>query len=299
MRSNLKAAKPVKTVNSSKPMKCGTIMNRYKKNGKLTLEDMAEEYGMEFQEFLEKTEKVVGRENFASLQNLDAKRVKRSKKNSAKTSTKTKDETKNEEPKKTVQPEKPTEKKSNKNSDNLADLQVKKDSILTQIESIKATADMSSELLRETKDEITTKEKELEELKGKATKLEEKILKANTKLQDYSKELEGIEAQISDLTEVYLLAPGFKGKLPTHGKIISNDQRREGVVVEAVAENEYVPASLEAMEKAGFDSLAKYKVAHSFVQLVAKYITNEIKYKLLNNSTQVEELIKIELEGLV
>lgn len=149
-------------------------------------------------------------------------------------------------------------------------------------------------------EEVTKEFEEVVEKVKEARKIcklkEEKKQEATQQLESLEKKRESIKEQIKEIDSniICLVAPGYKGKLPEYGTLISVVPM-EGVIVEDVSDVVLI-SEMTAEDIFSFDSMEDAKIAHEFAKLVLKYFVNDKKYQLLvDNDVLIKLLKKMEL----
>lgn len=286
-------------------LKTRTIMNRFKKDGNLTLNLMAESYGMEEAEFLEVVKKVVGKENFTDLLKLNTKRLKAGKGKPVIISDEEDDDMKARvrqdiiKQKERVQGQAMTKSKSETSKEenntnevnNLEKLQERLTAVDAIIKSVEGQIDILSIEQEETKQRIADTLQALSELRTEEAEQDVTMQEKFSELEEVMEEKRQLKEKIDKLTVTILIAPGYAGLLSKKRKAVSTCPR-EGVEVERIPKEEWITGepTLEKMINSGFDSLGKFMEAYEFVQLVLKYQATDKHYEL-RCSERIKEMI--------
>lgn len=168
-----------------------------------------------------------------------------------------------------------------------------------EIESCEVFKEEKKTDLEETTLKLKVVKKELEDVgkKEEETKKicklkEEEFQEAEQQLEKLEKKRESIKEQIKEIDSniIWLVAPGYKGKMPEYGTLISVVPM-DGVIVEKVPE-EVLISEITAEDIFRFDSMEDAKVAHQFVELVFKYYAYNKKYQLLVDNDVLIKLLK-------
>ena len=125
---------------------------------------------------------------------------------------------------------------------------------------------------------------------------EEKKQEATQQLESLERKRESIKEQIKEIDSniICLVAPGYKGKLPEYGTLISVVPM-EGAIVEDVSDVVLI-SEMTAEEMFLFDSMESAKAANQYIKLVTKYFVDDKEYQLLvDNDILVKLLEKQEL----
>lgn len=287
-------------------LKNRTIMKQFKNDASMTLDIMAENYGMPLDEFLENVKRVCGRENFADLQKLNNKRLKAGKGKPIIINPEEEDEEmkamiredlkRQKEERiantkiKSTKEDKPMEK-------NVEKLQERLEVVTTIVSSIDSQLVTLNAIQEATQIELAELEQKVNTLKQEQAERSIEIQKKMSELENTKAEQAQLQKELDCLTKVILIAPKYWGKLPNNRKMISSVARgndSEGVKVEKVPKEEWLSQpSIEKMMVSGYDSLEKYLEAFEFVQLVLKYQLDGKPYEL-KAQEKIVEMIKAE-----
>lgn len=125
---------------------------------------------------------------------------------------------------------------------------------------------------------------------------------AQTKVNSYSSQRDFLKGKISEVVSqiseiknraVYLVAPGFNGKVPEYGTFFST------VPVNGLANLKIIAASpeyeikpeLDNMLDSGYDSFSEYSEGLNFIMLCAEFTCCDKEYKVLVSDERIEKLL--------
>jgi hypothetical protein len=299
-----------------KPVKGRTIMTKFKGDEKVTLEDLAVEYGWEAEKFLELLEKAVGSNTFSELKKTDAKRQKKVNKKSsddsmeedttmkARICTNTNQIENNKVTVNTIKEENTMTEKVQDNTtttSSLEELQERKTVLEIQIQSQEGSLESQKLLIQMAEEDKARLETEVNSLKEKLATAEEELFnqeceieKINLKISEildrtklYKEQLSEVEAKIDNLTIVYLVAPSYKASKFPSGRLVSNVSKGiKDIQAELVEMPKIVlPFTPEQIEDLGYDSNSKFREDYNFVLLVKKFKEEGSKVKILTNKS--------------
>lgn len=132
----------------------------------------------------------------------------------------------------------------------------------------------------------------------KAFKMQEKVVdkkqQAHKAWQDC---LANIEQSIRDMDAqlIYLVAPGYKGELPTVGKLISVVPF-EGATLEK-GEELYKELTVADLLNTEFDTMAETRQAYDFARLVIKYEILDIEVTVLVDDERIKNILRAQEVG--
>ena len=281
----------------TKPIKTRTVLKSYKADENLTLDLLAKEYGMEdnMEKFIELLHKAVGNENFADLQRINAKRLKKGKGSPVvlddlKEDTKVKariikdiksqanaidnNETSKEE--KTMTIEQITAEISNLN----IQIQITDEQFQT-VMALLNDALQNAEAIRE---EIRLKQEELIAVESEAPNYQAEKENHERELADLLDKKASLEEEVKLLSHTFIITPKFRGKVKEGRNYVSTVESVQGVEVkqEVIPETNWLTKpSIEAMVAAGYDSYNEFIEAFAFVQLVLNYKLQNKPYELI------------------
>lgn len=295
----------------TKPIKTRTVLKSYKADENLTLDLLAKEYGMEdnIEKFIELLRKAVGNENFADLQRINAKRLKKGKGSPVvlddlKEDTKVKariikdiksqanaiDNTSKEE-KTMTNIEKLTTELHNLN----IQIQITDEQFQT-VMALLNDALQNAEAIRE---EIRLKQEELIAVESEATNYQAEKENHERELADLLDKKASLEEEVKLLSHTFIITPKFRGKVKEGRNYVSTVESVQGVEVkrEVIPETNWLTKpSIEAMVAAGYDSYNEFIEAFAFVQLVLSYKLQNKPYELICNNQKIQKLIDFEWE---
>ena len=172
--------------------------------------------------------------------------------------------------------------------------------LTAKIEAKVALANSEENKVKKALEEVNLAEMRLKKAKANLAQAKKEQKDAEAELNDsrdslkrWQECLQNIESQITELENqvVYLVAPGYHGEMPKHGKLISVVEMT-GVTIEDTEGIDLVhPLSAEDMFL--FDSMREAKEAYKYLRLVIKYAClGTEKYKLLVDSDEIQTLLR-------
>lgn len=241
--------------------------------GEHTFMELAKKYGLDVKEFERLLREKVGDKDFTRLQ-------KASKQNWLKKRHKTK---KTEVPSNPVKREKmiPTRSELLEQQEE-AGRRIQE--LTSEVEKEELKLDKANAKVAEAETMLRMAQKESKSAKERFIRKMQKLEKWTKKSQEIAGRLQQIESQI------YLIAPGYKGALPDAGKLIS-------VIPFEGAENEVGGELLnettaEDLLNSGFELISEARNAYDFARLVIKYQFNEIEAKILVDDERIVQILK-------
>lgn len=124
---------------------------------------------------------------------------------------------------------------------------------------------------------------------------------ATIQLQKFNLSLSNIDQKIETEKKkrsVYLVAPGYTGKIPSFGIFISTVDIIDGISkVDKItpASDFKIKPDFEEMVDAGYDSAQEYAKILKFVELISQFIYNEKAYTLLVSDERIKNLITLHI----
>lgn len=286
-------------------LKNRTIMKQFKNDGNLTLDLMAENYGMEYEEFMEQVKKVVGRENFSDLQKLNSKRVKAGKGKPVITSTSKgeddemkarvrKDLLEQKENAQTAEATKPETKKEETMANSIETLQNKLQVVSTLISTVEGEISALNGLQMATKAQIVELQQELSKLKTEETEQAVSLQEKEAQLENAKAEKEQPQNELDKLTIVVLIAPRYKGGSRSKEMKMISTKGRDGIEEQKVPKEEWISKpTWEAFVNSGHRERELFEEDFEFVQLVLKYQLDGKKFELKANEN-IKNMIRFE-----
>jgi len=258
-----------------------------------TFEQLSMRYGLTLENFEKELLAKVGPKEFYRLK-------KASEENEAKT------------PKKEIQDEMPqiiieSEYQNDENSEEEEKEQTKvENKRMTERENWVLQKQNAERMILTLKEEVAKAEKECEAAKEKERELQRALREARNYKFDAQKRrnikknnlarweecLSSIEERIKEIDSevIYLIAPGYRGELPTVGKLISSEPF-EGAIVED-GEGLYKELSVEDLLNSGFEKICDASNAYRFARLVIKYDLEGIKVNILVDDERIKRILK-------
>ena len=298
-------------VRNGKKMNFKRIYSQIAKYGR-SIPELAEEYGMDEQAFIERMEMGLDPKLFSRALKANERNLKQQRNNNGNgseqsapiTTTKTIDENHEEEEDMARRNEERMEQNYIQNQSNkgkAAQSQRKQASR----KSVSASEDMS--VLENKKvtitGEISDKENDLNEATQILAIREETVTetqrvfdKARKALDEVKAMLGNVETQITELKNkaIYLVAPGYTGKKPAFGTYYSTTevQGYDTLSVVEAAVDYAIEPELKDMVVAGYDSYKEYMEGLRFVMLCVEYTYKDIEYTVLVNDERLKRLLQ-------
>lgn len=304
-------------IRNCKKMNFQIIYKQISKFGR-TISELAEEYGMDEDSFIERIKKGLDPKLFSSAIKASERNVKQKGKKCAYTNRQEDNDMSRKAEKRMM--ENYRERQSNKdkalqNQKKKEDLRPKdsksklenfedqRASIVGEISNKQKDLDKATEILSirektlsETKAVFDEAKKALEEATAKHDEAKKHVEEHEQFIKELNGKLEDIETQISKIKNsvIYLVAPGYIGDKPEYGTFYSTSEV-EGFdtlsIIEAKADYAIEP-ELKDMVVAGYDSYKEYMNGLRFVMLCVEYSFKEVEYSVLVNDERLKRLLQ-------
>lgn len=293
-------------VRNGKKMNFKRIYSQIAKYGR-TIPELAEEYGMEEEEFIERIQMGLEQKLFLSALSASEKHLKQRKACVKSDCSKITENTQ-------VERKDITELKKENEKNAISRLESRRSNLVRNISDEEKKLDTVSESLimrekvvEEHENEVNEKKKELEvaikeltKLKNGREKMKESVERQSRKVEELRQELENVENQIYELKnkDAYLVVPNFTGTRPEYGTFYSTVMI-EGFTklsVVEVPEDYYLKPNLDEMIAAGYDSYKEYTEALQFVMLCMKFECEGMEYNILGNDERIKKLLEIVIQ---
>ena len=267
-----------------------------------TVPELAKEYEMEEQAFVEMIEKNFDQKVFSTLVKANKRKLKKKRSNkemlSAKPVVKKSQEREEENKKNNV-----FETSLDSILNGVKALDKVKEGIIAEISREEKTLNKATQILKVCKESVAEKQRNFDKAKealkvaqkeqDRANEVAEKHFQFIEKLKS---ELNGIDIHINELKEkvIYLVAPGYMGEKPEFGTFYSTTmvEGYDSLSVVEISEDYTIEPEIKDMLIAGYDSLNDYIKALRFVMLCMEYTLNDIEYTVLVDDERVKSLLK-------
>lgn len=242
--------------------------------GERTFMDLAKKYGVDIKVFEKVLREKVGDKEFERLQNASKSNWQKRRRKSDKP----------KKPKQSNHKRKPTTKRQK--------LIEQKAELAQKIESLTLNVEEEERNVAEAEEKVAAAESALENAKMERKAAKERLSGRNKKLAKKRAEYESVEKEIRKMDEenVYLVAPGYKGKRPDVGVFISVIAFA-GVKVETGLELFKEPTGEEVLNS-GFSSIEGANNAYNFARLVTKYQYEGIEATILVDDPRIVSILK-------
>lgn len=283
----------VKTQNR-KTLNFTTIHKRISEQGK-TISELAPEYSMTEEAFIQEMRSGLGPKVFSSLKKMSEKNEK------------TREKQKSSAERKRKNNQKLLEKTSQANSDDcktekkMKDLIAKKENVEKRIIFWDDTLNSLEEKRSESNQKIADLKSEIAELEKKIAQEQEVLENIETNYQNIIAKKSELETKLSKITDeinllsqsrIYLIAPGYHGKIPSFGRFISTEDV-VGINVE-IQKGELLinDESLNNMMSCGYYDIREYMRALEFAKLCIAYILESDDYTILVDDERIFNVLK-------
>lgn len=283
----------VKTQNR-KTLNFTTIHKRISEQGK-TISELAPEYSMTEEAFIQEMKSGLGPKVFSSLKKMSEK------------SEKAREKQKSSAERKRKNNQKLLEKTSQANSDDcklenkMKDLIAKKENVEKRIIFWDDTLNSLEEKRSESNQKIADLKSEIAELEKKIAQEQEVLENIETNYQNIIAKKSELETKLSKITDeinllsqsrIYLIAPGYHGKIPSFGRFISTEDV-VGINVE-IQKGELLinDESLNNMMSCGYYDIREYMRALEFAKLCIAYILESDDYTILVDDERIFNVLK-------
>lgn len=318
----------MKEVRNGKKMNFKRIYSQIAKYGK-TIPELALEYDMDEQAFIERMEKGLDPKLFSSALKANERNLKQKKRDEDKCSEQIATETtsenheeetdmarRNEErmeqnyrqkqsamARETQKQRKQTTRKKSGTSEDMSVLESKKVAVTGEISEQEKALNEANQILAIREETVTETQKVFDEATKALTEAKKerdqakKAVNQHTQAIDKLKvALSNVESKITELKNkaIYLVAPGYAGDKPAFGTYYSTSavEGFDGLsVVEAAADYAIEP-ELKDMVVAGYDSYKEYMEGLRFVMLCVEYTCNGTEYTVLVDDERLKRLLQ-------
>jgi len=319
----------MKEVRNGKKINFRRIYSQIAKYGK-TIPELALEYDMDEQEFIERMEKGIDLKLFLSALKASERNLKQKKRDEDKCSeqsaTKTTSENHEEEKeemarrneekmeqnyrqkqsamaRETQKQRKQTTRKKFGTSEDMSALESKKVAVTGKISEQEKALSEANQILAIREETVIETQKVFDEASKALTEAKKecdqakKVVNQHTQAIDKLKiALSNVESKITELKNkaIYLVAPGYKGDKPAFGTYYSTSVVKgfeELSVVEATADYAIEP-ELKDMLVVGYDSYKEYTEGLRFVMLCVEYTCNGTEYTVLVDDERLKRLLQ-------
>lgn len=316
-------------VRNGKKMNFKRIYSQIAKYGR-SIPELAEEYGMDEQAFIERMEMGLDPKLFSRALKANERNLKQQRNNNGNgseqsapiTTTKTIDENHEEEEdmarrneeimeqnyrqnqsNKDKTAQRQTSRKSVSASENMSALENKKVTITGEISDKEKDLNEATQILAIREETVTETQrvfdkarKALDEAKSERDKAKNVVTQHTQSIEKLKAMLGNVETQITELKNkaIYLVAPGYTGNKPSFGTYYSTTEVKGYdtlSVVEATVDYAIEP-ELKDMVVAGYDSYKEYMEGLRFVMLCVEYTYKDIEYTVLVNDERLKRLLQ-------
>lgn len=271
-----------------RPFNVASVIGRFKANPKLTIAIMAPEYGYTEEKFWNLLEQRAPKGKVKDMRAEDARRSKRQRSKGVKQINDTSKQNRAED------------------AARLNDSLEKQEQRLLKITKMRRERDSDfKEIENELQEQKRQLERLLESVKECVAKIEESLDIIRERKKGLDEKIEEIERQIEESSLIFLIEPGYTGKLPeNYGRLISTEKVSEGVEVEKgtiCIDDLGLEEVLSLMNDAGYTMEPTSFVRDmNFALLAGEYRISESKVRLIcNDDSKVPQLVKLVTPFLV